>query len=511
MPVRNEQVQPTPFEAASPPPIQSGGKQVSRRWVAPALLALILLAAAVIFWLPTQVGETPPAIPPTTAAPPTAGVAATTPTTVPAPSPAPATADEASPWSEAQLAKLRKEAQDVLAELLEVQFELQERGVQQWAPAEFAGAASAAQAGDELYRQREFSAATESYRGALQKLQALQDRLPEEMDRLLERTRLAIEAGDEPEARTALELAAVVEPENAALPGLQERLDTLPGLLILRHQASAAEEEGDLARAEQRLTEASALDPQHQAIAAELERVAALHTRQRFNSAMSEGYQALDEGRFDAARRSFREAAELNPGSGEAATALEDVAAAQSARRLAGLRDRGRDHEADERWSDAVAVYEEALNLDGSVVFASEGLARSRPRARLDEQIRGVLAEPGRLADVRVAGATEELLREARAISPAGPVLSAQVTQLELLLEKANTPVTVTLYSDRETEVVVQKIARLGRFDQRQLELRPGTYVAVGSRAGYRDVRHTFTVSHEADMAPVTVICQEAI
>ena len=71
--------------------------------------------------------------------------------------------------------------------------------------------------------------------------------------------------------------------------------------------------------------------------------------------------------------------------------------------------------------------------------------------------------------------------------------------------------ITVTLRSDSETEVIVYKVARLGRFAERALTLRPGTYTAVGTRDGYRDVRHKFTIAHDTTPAPVTIICTEPI
>ena len=62
-----------------------------------------------------------------------------------------------------------------------------------------------------------------------------------------------------------------------------------------------------------------------------------------------------------------------------------------------------------------------------------------------------------------------------------------------------------------ETEVIVYKVARLGRFTQHELTLRPGTYTAVGSRNGYRDVRQSFTVQHDSKPAPLTIACTEPI
>ena len=246
-------------------------------------------------------------------------------------------------------------------------------------------------------------------------------------------------------------------------------------------------------------------------MAAELERVAAAHLDQRFNDAMSDGYIALDESRFNKARTAFRTAAKLQPGSAEAASALQEVDAAETAYRLAALKRQGKQLEQQEQWQQAVEIYEKARKIDASVLFASDGLKRSTPRARLDKQFRTALGEPSRLSDVAVAEATEKLVEQAKRITPRGPLLEQQVRELTVLLQQANTPVKVTLRSDNETEVIVYKVARLGRFEQRQLTLRPGTYTAVGTRLGYRDVRREIVVLHDAIPAPITIACVEKI
>jgi hypothetical protein len=158
-----------------------------------------------------------------------------------------------------------------------------------------------------------------------------------------------------------------------------------------------------------------------------------------------------------------------------------------------------------------VEAYEKAREIDANVLFAADGLDRSGGRARLDKQFRAAIKEPERLSDQQVARTTEAMLEQARKIQPRGPVLADQITQLERLLALANTPIAVTLLSDMETEVILYKVARLGRFQEQRLELRPGKYTAVGQRLGYRDVRQEFTVSHESGVAPVTVACTEPI
>ncbi|MEM1152787.1 MAG: hypothetical protein AAGI44_01510 [Pseudomonadota bacterium] len=138
-------------------------------------------------------------------------------------------------------------------------------------------------------------------------------------------------------------------------------------------------------------------------------------------------------------------------------------------------------------------------------------MERSRDRARLDKQFSAAIGDPSRLSDQAVANATEQMLKLARSITPKGPVLIQQIDELESLLQQANTPINVTINSDMETDVIVYKVAKLGKFNQRQLELRPGSYTAVGSRLGYRDVRVDFEVQHGVDNLPVTIRCTETI
>jgi tetratricopeptide (TPR) repeat protein len=501
----NEQLQPTPFEVAPPPVPEAPRRDARARWLLPALGALLALALLVFFWLPEQVSSPPSPIP---GAAPADTPPAQQPATAPAPPPR---ITDSSPWSEAQLARLRKEAQEVLEGLLERQFALEERGVGQWAPEDFAAAGAAAAAGDELYRQRRYQEAAAQYAEALAGMQALQARVPEEFAAQLALAGQAIEAGEREAAADALALAALIDPENPALPPLQRRAGALAQLLPLLEQAAAAERSGDLGGAEQFLEQAAALDPLHRHTRAELERVAAGHRAQRFNEAMSEGYAALEENRFGPARTAFRRAAEIAPESGETATALQEVEAAATAHRLATLKQQGLALERKEQWREAVAVYEQALQVDGSVLFAQEGLQRSRPRAQLDKQLGDAIGQPGRLSDAAVAEATGQLLQRAEGVSPRGALLARQIESLRALLAQANTPVSVTLRSDAQTEVIVYKVARLGRFEERELTLRPGTYTAVGSRNGYRDVRRQFTVAHDGTPAAVTIICTEKI
>ena len=63
------------------------------------------------------------------------------------------------------------------------------------------------------------------------------------------------------------------------------------------------------------------------------------------------------------------------------------------------------------------------------------------------------------------------------------------------------------LESDNQTDVAVYRVGKFGRFTERELVLRPGTYTVVGSREGYQDVRKKFKVRPGQQPQRIIVIC----
>ena len=506
---QNQPVKPTAFKLVDPEPAPSPVTATASgppNWVLPTLAGLVALALIVVFWLPGRFDgevETPPPIERTDSIDRAQNTGSTS-------KPEPAT-QEASPWSDAQLAKLRKEAQDILAILLDVQFELQEMGVEQWAGEAFEAAKALAAQGDLQYRERQFIEAKASYEQALSDLESLAESAPRALQEYLELARQAIEDGEQNSAFAALDIAALIDPANTVLTTLKHRAETLEQLLPLMRQAQEVEQSGDLAAAKKLLQQATTLDPQHRNARAELDRVTAAHTLAQFNGAMSEGYSALDEGQFSRARAAFRQAGKLSPGSGEVSSALADLEAAETTWRLSKLQNTGQKQEQGEQWQQAVTTFEKALAIDSSLVFAQQGLKRSKSRAHLDKQFNAAIDAPQRLSDKAVAQATARLLRQASTISPRGPVLAKQLATLETLLEQAGAQIQLTLRSDGLTEVTLRRVSRLGQFKEKVLTMRPGSYTAIGSRNGYRDIRRSFTLNHDSVAFDIEIVCTEEI
>jgi hypothetical protein len=164
-----------------------------------------------------------------------------------------------------------------------------------------------------------------------------------------------------------------------------------------------------------------------------------------------------------------------------------------------------------ELWAQAVERYEAALAEDPTVAFAIAGRERSRARADLDTKLENLIANPNLLLTDGVLDDARGLVEQARPLAEAGTRIAAQVERLDTLIRVASTPIAVQLTSDGQTEVTVYRVGPLGAFATTEIEVRPGTYTAVGSRQGYRDVRATFTVVPGRETPAVRIVCSEQI
>ena len=415
-----------------------------------------------------------------------------------------------SPFAEAQESALRREAQEALQSLLTLQESLAERGAPNWGEPDYSKALEAAAAGDTAYRERDFAAATADYQRALDQLLVLEASLPGRIEALHETLTGAIEASDVVSAQARFSELSEMAPADIRLISLEDRITALPAVITALERAAEAEATGDLTAAVEAASDATRADPAHQRAAARLDELNKALTRQQFNAAMTAGYGAMGSKAFDAAEQQFRTAARLIPGAPEPGAALIELEQARIQNTLLELRADGAQAEAEERWADAVSLYQDALKIDALMLFATEGVARAEPRADLDTRLENIPKEQDRLIDARIMRLAQETLAEAEAIADRGPRLQGQIAAAQDTLSYASTPVAVTMMSDGLTDITLLRVKRLGTLAEQTLSLRPGVYTAVGMRNGYRDVRVKFEVRPDQTNA-VEVRCVETI
>ncbi len=407
--------------------------------------------------------------------------------------------------------RLKAATDEALGDLLSRLQRLRYRGIDRWGGEEFRAALARYAEGDKAYIDKDFKTALAHYRAVITMLDPFFDRIPGLFRDTLAEARAAFDAQNHREAIRLYDLAVAITPGNpAALQGL-ERAKNLESVLNLMERGRAFEKSLEYAAARQAYQSALELDPAWQAASDGLARVNATLQQLAFEQRMTEGFAALAAGNFDVAKAAFETARTMRPGSPQPADGLQQL---DQAVRLARIRDLERTaarQEQAEEWEAAVDTYNDALSVDPDLQFAQQGLQRASYRAGLHRRLKDYIDNPDSLSAPPTMQAATQLLLELSRVSPSGPRLEDQKELLARLLKRAATPLNVEFRSDNLTEVSLYRIGSLGTFATRTLELRPGTYVAVGSRPGYRDVRLEFRVAPEIDLQPVVVQCEEQI
>ena len=410
-----------------------------------------------------------------------------------------------------RLATLKDKA-DETAERFEILVqELLSRGVEEWGAADFRDARALFDTGRKAYDSVQFETASDAWARATAMLESLEGRRRELLQAALERGTEALGAGRRAAAETEFGAALVLEPGNAVAEKGLGRAENIERVYELYSQGLRLEEDGELQQARERFREVAMLDPEFEGPEEAIARVDTAIVNRRYTTAMSEGYAALSDGRFDSAIAAFERAAGIRPQASEPA---EGIARAREEKRIAAIANARLEAETLERreeWREAASVYRSILADDASVAFAQSGSRRASARADLDARLQGFLDNPQRMFSEQVQAAARDALAEAAAVSEPGPRLRRQMATTEKILADAIRPVRVTLESDNLTEIVLYKVGRLGTFDRFQLELRPGTYTVVGTRKGFRDVRQQFTVRPGESAGPFMVRCEEPI
>lgn len=467
--------------------------------------SLSVLLLGVVFWLPNLIAPVTPEQTPASTHTETAADSA------PLQSAPKTQGPLESPWQDAQIAKARRQAQEILAQLLDKQNSLEKMQVELWAKDAFAQAMIAANNGDELYRARDFDQAQQSYEAALTQFETLLQQAEDTFTQTMQQGAAAIKAQQASAALSAYELAIAMRPHNSDAQAGLARAQVQEQVIEQLEQADNHVLQFQFEAAKQNAEQALALDEQSQVAKEKLKEIKEALAQANYANAMGQGYNQLQQHQYAVAIRHFKQALTIRPGNQAANDAIVQAGNQRTQAHIKSAISDAESFEAKEQWTQALASYQRAHKLDASLVSARIGSLRTQARATLDQQLQKLIDQPLRLADLGVYRASQQLLADAKAVKPQGPRVQKQAQQLQQALDVALDPIVVSLHSDNATNVTLYRVGSLGNFIEQTLELKPGRYTAVGSRNGYRDVRQEFTVQPGANAVKVVIQCEEKI
>ncbi|MCY4143548.1 MAG: hypothetical protein OXG08_07675 [Gammaproteobacteria bacterium] len=227
---------------------------------------------------------------------------------------------------------------------------------------------------------------------------------------------------------------------------------------------------------------------------------------QSFNTLMSQGLRAFDEGRWMEAKQFFASAVDLVPDSTAAIEALADAETRLAHHNFKLLSEELEALRANEQWEPMLPILESMsqlkpenqeltatkahiqalLDVDTRLAKSLDNMSSAMVRQER-ENVRKLLEESNEhIVHARIAEKRSDLAKE---------------------FERYTTPVSVTLISDRKTQVTIRPGRKLGRFSKKEISVYPGNYELVGIRRGFRETRQKISIAPDSEPIEVRVIC----
>ena len=418
---------------------------------------------------------------------------------------------EGSPPPRKASAASRSAVESLLARLHPMREQLEASAVERWAAAGYARARKTENRGDAAFSQGDTPTAYAHYGEALAAFEELSRQRGTALATSLEAGAAALEEGDPQRAIEAFGLALAIEPNHAAALAGARRAEGLGPLMTHMSAGKAFEVDDALDSARGEYAKAVTIDPQYAPAREALERIETAQADYDYEKNLSLAVVSLANGNLGSARTHFERARALRPNSPEVVDGLRQLQQIESSRAITSLRKRAELAEGAEKWSEAASLFQTILETQDHLAFAEEGQQRNRELARIAERIAKLLDDPTQLFRSEILEEARNLLELGRRSAKGRPQLTEQVRILEIAVQLASTPIPVVFESDTVTEVVIRGLGTLGNFARRDVPLKPGRYVVVGRRDGYRDTRSEISVVPGKQQPVVEVRCTEKI
>jgi hypothetical protein len=267
---------------------------------------------------------------------------------------------------------------------------------------------------------------------------------------------------------------------------LEARVARLPEVLTAIGKAAVARIENDLEAEDRHLSTALSLDPARTELAERQTQIRTQLQESRFAAQIESGFSNVLSRKLGAARTNLKNARAIYSGRSEVGLLSRKIDALDQQLKFETLMAKAGSARAADDWVAAEDFYAQAgaLVADDPKVVGDFQLAGEVNRLRTE--LERILDAPERLSSVAVADNAKGLVSKAGDVAELSPSLADASRKVARLIDEYGRKVSIRILSDGVTRISVQGVGQVGVTTDRTIQLRPGSYVFEGARAGFR-------------------------
>lgn len=312
-------------------------------------------------------------------------------------------------------------------------------------------------------------------------------------------------------ARLAIDNALIHKADSADAQALGQKIENIPQIVELNEAIRVAKNENNPNKELSLIEDLLKIEPDREEMKQRAQVLRTQLAESRFNQAISQAYQAIEQQQVEKARQALSQAEKIYPSRPEnkevkvALVQLESqlrfnqhIAAADKAQKA-------------DNWEAAKQELSAALKERPANKDLIDRLNQAKRIVEIGQNIQGLLQNPYRLSNPAVKATADINVIQAESFGAQSPSLAKAAQQLKSTINAVNTPVNVNVISDGKTFVSVRGVGKVGETTGKTIQLKPGTYSFEGKREGYRSKLIEVQIPLNRSDYQVTVIADERI
>lgn len=216
--------------------------------------------------------------------------------------------------------------------------------------------------------------------------------------------------------------------------------------------------------------------------------------------------------------KAFNEALSLKPGSEIAKKGIQNLLVIQKRLKISKLFSEAENYEITEQWNKSFDAYQNIIFEEQNITKAQLGFDRIKKIIETKKNIELYLSNPQRLSEdiIRdeannVLGLSEQIINDFYSLYKEAPKKFSNLkNELKELISNMQIPVIVRFISDNKTTLIISRIGSFDPFNEKVINLRPGTYEIFGRKKGYKEKRLLINITSDFKKS-IRIVCNERI
>ncbi len=161
-------------------------------------------------------------------------------------------------------------------------------------------------------------------------------------------------------------------------------------------------------------------------------------------------------------------------------------------------------------WESSLLNLKKIENLESNDAFIREKIEMTEEILSLKKSLKSHSKNLHRLTNQKFKNAVLSDLKSSEKYLDISPSLLKNYLEVSDIIKKSETKINVKIFSDNETLIEIRGIGKVGKVEEKIIQLPPGKYYFIGKKKGFRDIFLDINLT-ENEPVQLKIICLEKI